>query len=257
MSEERIVESMETTRKVSGTRRTAKSIRQRIERGGERLWRFNDFADLPSAAVAQTLSRLARQGAIERLSKGIYYHSRATAFGKSRPNPAAIQKLAARRTAIFPSGIAAANFLGFTTQTAGRREVSTSAPSLSRKLFGNDTVIHTRRPAAWSKLSQEGAALLDFLRGRGWASELTSGETIKKLKAMLSGPGHFKDILSAADTEPPRVRAMLGAIGEAIGNDATDLKRIRASLNPLSRFDFGKLAALPNARQWQAKERST
>ena len=69
-------------------------VRQRIERGGERLWRLEDFRDLPFAAVAQALSRLTREGVLERLSKGVYYHARQTAFGKSRPNPAAIQKLA-------------------------------------------------------------------------------------------------------------------------------------------------------------------
>ncbi len=182
---------MDTQEKVSGTRHSTKSIRRRIERGGERLWRFDDFADLPPTAVAQSLSRLARQGFLERLSKGVYYRSRTTAFGKSRPNPAAIQKLAAKRNAVFPSGIAAANFLGFTTQTAGRGEVSTNAPSLPRKLLGSDTVIHTRRPAAWSRLSQEDAALLDFLRGKGLTSELTPDQTIKKLKTLLSEPGRF------------------------------------------------------------------
>jgi len=34
-------------------------IRNRIEAGGERLWQHDDFRDLPSAAVAQVLSRLA------------------------------------------------------------------------------------------------------------------------------------------------------------------------------------------------------
>ena len=54
------------------------SIRQRIERGGERLWRLDDFRDLPFTAVAQALSRLTRDGAIERLSKGVYYRNRQT-----------------------------------------------------------------------------------------------------------------------------------------------------------------------------------
>jgi hypothetical protein len=43
---------------------------------------------------------------------------------------------------------------------------------------------------------------------------------------------------------------MLGALGELTGQDTSEL---RASLNPLSRFDFGPLAELPNARSWQAK----
>src|SRR6266436_4069654 len=83
--------------------RIAGFIRQRIERGGERLW---------------------REGTIERLSKGVYYRTRETSFGKSRPNPADIQKLASnKRRTVFPSGIAAANLLGFSTQTARRGEV--------------------------------------------------------------------------------------------------------------------------------------
>ena len=76
-----------------GSRQFTHIIRRRIERGGERLWRFEDFRDLPSSAVAQALSRLTRQGLLQRLSKGVYYRSRQTTFGKSLPNPAAMQKL--------------------------------------------------------------------------------------------------------------------------------------------------------------------
>src|SRR6266571_4914670 len=96
----------------------ARLVRKRIEQGGERLWRHQDFNDLPFTPVARTLSRLAERGIIERLSKGVYYHARSTSFGKSLPNPAAVQKLGSRRTRVFPSGVAAANLLGFTTQTA-------------------------------------------------------------------------------------------------------------------------------------------
>ena len=138
-------------------------VRQRIENGGERLWRLEDFRDQSFMAVAQALSRLTRDGIIERLSKGIYFRPRATAFGKSLPNPAHIQKLASLRNPVFPAGISAASLLGFTTQTAGRVEVATTALSLPRKLMGSDTIIHTRRPEAWAGLSDVDAALLDFL----------------------------------------------------------------------------------------------
>jgi hypothetical protein len=216
-------------------RRVAALVRGRIERGGERLWRLDDFGDLPFSAVAQALSRLARAGQIERLSKGLYYRSRQSAFGKSRPTPAAIQKLAARRKTMYPSGIAAASLLGLTTQTSGRGELATSALSLPRKLVGQETIIHTRRPEAWAKLTEADAALLDFLR--------------------RAERGRYRRLLAVADTEPPRVRALLGALSERIGKPAWELKRLRASLNPLSRFDFGIFAALPHARAWQAKER--
>jgi hypothetical protein len=230
-------------------------VRHRIEQAGERLWRFDDFRDLPSSAVAQALSRLTREGTIERLSKGVYYRHRETAFGKSRPNPAAILRLVSRRKTVFPSGIAAANLLGFTTQVPRQREIATSAHSLPRKLIGIDTLIHTRRPEAWSGLTETEAALLDFLRNGGRSSDLGQDETVRKLLALLSEQGRLRRLLKIADSEPPRIRAMLGALGEQLGLPGKALNRLRTSLNPLSRFDFGILAALPNAGHWQAKER--
>lgn len=238
-----------------GSRQITDRVRRRIERGGERLWRLEDFRDLPSTAVAQAFSRLARQGIVERLSKGVYYRARQTTFGKSLPNPAAIQKLASRRKRVFPSGIAAANLLGFTTQTARRGEVATTALSLPRKLIGSDTVIHTRRPEAWAGLSDADAALLDFLRRGGKTSELSTEETVRRTVALFSEKGCFERLLKVADSEPPRVRAMMGAIGEQIGKKPAALRKMRVSLNPFSRFDFGLLTGLRYARNWQAKER--
>jgi predicted transcriptional regulator of viral defense system len=237
------------------SRRSTELIRRRVEAGGEHLWRLEDFRDLPFQAVAKALSRFAGEGLLERLSKGVYYRARQTAFGKSLPNPAAIQKLASHRKPVFPSGIAAANLLGFTTQTASRGEVSTSALSLPRKLMGSDTVIHTRRPETWATLCETEAALLDFLRRGGQTSELSPERTVRRTLALLSERGRFDRLLRVADAEPPRVRAMLGAIGEQTGKTPAALRRLRASLNPLSRFDFGLLAGLSQARNWQAKGR--
>jgi hypothetical protein len=219
------------------------------------LWRFDDFRDLPVAAVAQALSRLTRKGRLERLSKGVYYRTRPTAFGKSLPSPAEMSRLASRRKPVFPSGIAAANLLGLTTQTARRREVATSALSLPRKLIGNDTILHTRRPEAWAGLTEAEAALLDFLRRGGTTSELSPEETAQKTVVLLSERGRFARLLKIAGSEPPRVRAMLGAIGEQLGKKSGALRRLRVSLNPLSHFDFGLLTGLPRAKSWQAKER--
>ena len=236
-----------------GSRQTAKWIRQRLDKGGDRLWRFEDFPGVPASAVAQALSRLARQGELQRLSKGVYYRGRQTALGRSLPNPTAIQRLAATRKTMFPAGVAAANLLGFTTQAAGRTEIATSALSLPRKLVGSKTLIHTRRPEAWAGLSEADAALLDFLRRGGRTSELSPEETVRRTVALLRKPQRFERLLKIAGSEPPRVRAMIGAIGEEIGKKPVALKRLRASLNPISRFEFGMLKALSCASRWQAK----
>lgn len=237
------------------SRSTARQVRHLIEHGGERLWRYEDFTGLPLTSVAKALSRLTRAGVIERLSKGIYYRSRQTTFGTSRPSPAAIRNLASRRSSIFPAGIAAANLLGFTTQNPMRCEVATSSASLPRKLIGVDTLVHTRRPTAWDSLSETDAALLDFLRQGGKSSELSPSKTTRKLLTLINDKRRFDRLLKVSHSEPPRIRALLGAIGEEIGKSSRVLERLRATLNPLSRFDFGMLVGLRCAHKWQAKER--
>ena len=95
--------SMPTAAKSAvGSRHVTRLVRQRVERAGERLWRLEDFRDLPFLAVAQALSRLKRDGALDRLSKGVYYRNRQTAFGKSLPNPTAIRNLASQAQDRFP-----------------------------------------------------------------------------------------------------------------------------------------------------------
>jgi hypothetical protein len=97
--------------------------------------------------------------------------------------------------------------------------------------------------------------LLDFLRRRGEPSELPPHETVRRLLTLLSEEGRFERLIAVSHAEPPRVRAILGAVGEQLGKSPKTLQGLRATLNPLSRFDFGVLAALDRAADWQAKER--
>jgi len=75
---------------------------------------------------------------------------------------------------------------------------------------------------------------------------------VQRLVRLLTVPGRFERIAEVAISEPPRVRAMLGALGQQAGVRAELLKPLRQSLNPLSHFDFGRLRELRHAREWQA-----
>jgi hypothetical protein len=135
--------------------------------------------------------------------------------------------------------------------------VSTTALSLPLKLVGTDTVIHTRRPEAWNALSAEDAALLEFLRSGGETSELPSEQTIKKTLKLLAQDDRFERLAKIAASEPPRVRAMLGALGEQLRKKPSSLQRLHHSLNPFSKYDFGLFAGLKHAMKWQAKTKPT
>jgi len=230
------------------TTMTAKQIRSRVNRGGERFWRHADFAGLPPAAVSQALSRMAKRGELDRVRKGVYYRPRLTVLGKSRPSPDSIVTYSSK-SLLHPAGITAANYLGFTTQNPARPEYASSASSAPRALAGAH--VYTRRPRR-EGLSEREIAILELLRDRARTSELSAEATCARLLDMLGDPRTFARLAKAAADEPPRVRAMLGAAGEQLGMDERLLGRLRASLNPLSRYDFGMLRRLPTAAHWQA-----
>jgi len=228
-------------------------VRHEIHNDEGRYWRQSDFPSLSPAAVNQALSRLARAGELEQVSKGIYYCSRKTRFGRSRPSQSEIQQNIVITPAVKPVGISAANLLGFTTQNAIHGEFATSANSSPRKILGPYARLHTRRPPTWNKLSTIDAALLDFLRSRGKLSELSPSETKRHLLKYFKEGGRFERLAEVAGAEPPRVRAMIGAIGQEIRKGPKKLAPLRKSLNPSSRFDFGILQNLHYAKDWQAK----
>jgi hypothetical protein len=225
-------------------------IRDRVRRGGARYWKHSDFHDLPPAAVAKTLSRLAQDGELRHVGKGVYYRPVPTSFGMSVPSASAMvaQTLNA---ALHPAGLSAANALGLTTQNPVRPEFATPAPGSPTAL--RHAIVHTRRPPQRAGLSAEDGAILEILRERARSSDLSPEATAERLKRLLADGDRFRRLMNAAIAEPPRVRAMLGALGQELEMPDPLLNRLRKSLNPLSRFDFGSLRTLRYAREWQAK----
>jgi hypothetical protein len=228
------------------------SIRQRILAGGERFWNHQDLADYPSATIAKTFTKLIKEGILQRISKGHYYHPRPTRFGYSQPVRSELP-YQLTQTRVYPAGVNAANLLGFTTQNAIDGTFATTANSLPTAWLGQRAKLFTRRPSTWENLSATEAALLDFLRSRGEWSDLSPAETNQQLLNHFRVPGRFERLVAIAHAEPPRVRAMLGAIGQELKYAKDLLQQLRMGLNPYSRFEFGKLSTLWYAQEWQAK----
>jgi len=228
----------------------AQVVRDRVERGNARFWKHSDFGGLPPSAVATTLSRLAREGELQRVGKGVYYRPTPTSSGFSiaPASGAAAQTLTAP---LHPAGLSAANVLGLTTQNPQRPEYATPAAGPPTALRG--AVVHTRRPAQRAALSAEDGAILEILRERARSSDLSPEDTAARLLELLSDEDRYRRLARAAMAEPPRVRAMLGALGQELQMPPALLERLRRSLNPLSRFDFGRLRSLRHAKEWQAK----
>lgn len=228
----------------------AATVRDRVTHGKTDYWRYSDFADLPASAVAMALSRMARKGALDRVGKGVYYRPHPTAFGASGPAASAVTAQTLRAP-VHPAGLSAANLLGLTTQNPRRTEYATTAAAPPQAL--GDAVVHTGRPASRVGLSAEDGAILETLRERARNSDLSPQRTIGRLRRLLADEDRFRTLAAVALAEPPRVRAMLGALGQELEMPESVLAPLRASLNPLSRFDFGALGSLRFARRWQAR----
>jgi hypothetical protein len=196
------------------------------------------------------LSRLARSGELQRVGKGVYYHPVPTAFGLSLP-AASTTQAQVLTSALHPSGLTAANLLGFSPQNPLRPEYAT--PSLGAPRILRDAIVHTGRPLQRAGLPSEEGAILEILRDRARASDLSPAQTVDRLLRLLGDERRYRRLVASAVHEPPRVRAMLGALGEELEMPLPLRQRLRRTLSPLSQFDFGSLRVLRHARAWQAK----
>ena len=164
----------------SHPRNVTSTVRQRIEASGERVWRMADFSGLSFPPLPRPYLASPARGNFADSGRGFTTDHAKRPSGRACRTRPLILDLPLRQCAVFPVGVAAANMLGFTTQNPARIELATDGLSLPRLIVGKEAVIHTRRPPAW-KTQPQHAALLDFLRNRGAASELTPTETVRKL----------------------------------------------------------------------------
>lgn len=224
-----------------------------MARSPGKLFSYADFSDLSLSGVASALSRLASSGEIKRAHKGVYYVPRTTALGEVPIDPVAItQKIAPGKS--FPTGLAASNALGLTTQLPARTTLA-FAGNRPSGIHGVEFI--QRSGTKRRRLQPKETALLEVLRDIRRASDLKPRATVNRLVNVLTNSSDLDRLLSAALHEPPRARAMLGALAEYAEIDSRGLLRLRKSLNPVSRYDFGPLAVLPTARDWQAKSHAS
>ena len=240
--------------KAAKTRSAASSIRLQIERGGEKLWHHNDFRDQPFPAVAQTLSRLTRNGTLERLSKGVYY--RPAQLPSDRAVPAPRQSRDWQREPRRSFHPAPQPPICWVSARKHRGEASwQQAPSVSPR---NSSVprpasMHGGRKHGRACLRQKQPSSTFYARAARQANCLPNEPLRRPWSCWqrivtLNGCSRWL-IRTATGSRSP------GRTGRRVERDRAARARLRASLNPFSRFGFGEFASLTHARKWQAKER--
>jgi hypothetical protein len=182
-------------------------IKQQIEkRGPDSMWSFKDFSGLPTQAVAQTLSRLARSGFLNRVRKGVYYYPKITALGKSSPSVGDIvSKIANRKgTRNFLGYTAASYNLGLTTQVPNSLVVVGDHQNKTITIGGQVVQFRHRKVGHLKNADDQVVWALDALRNIQKIPGSTAGDALVKIIQLIkSGRLDISKLLHFAQHEPP------------------------------------------------------
>jgi predicted transcriptional regulator of viral defense system len=133
-------------------------------------------------AIDQALSRLARDGVIRRLARGLYYRPEEhPALGELTPQYDLIAKAAARKTGskLLMSGALAANRLGLSDQIPAKTIFYTDGPSRKLNLGGAKIELRHAGPRRMASAETSAGTIIEALRELGpkHANE-TTGEAL-------------------------------------------------------------------------------
>lgn len=158
--------------------------------GRHRGWVFTPmhFLDLGSrAAVDQSLTRLAKDGTVRRLARGLYdYPQKHSTLGDLPANYERIaQALAGRdNLKIQPSGAYAANLLGLTDQVPARIVFLTDGPNRNVQIRNQVIVLKRTTPKNMATAGKMSGLVIQALRFLG--QSFVDDKVVGKLKEKLS-----------------------------------------------------------------------
>ena len=171
---------------------------------------FRAFGEAP--AIRRALARLARDGRLYRVCRGVYMLPVETRFGPCLSIDRAVEALAEMWcVTVAPSGGWCANMLGMITQVPIRRVYLTSGPD--RRLFFNRQEVRWRRAPRWQLVSPKGFAGA-VVRALAWLGPIEAEDGLAALERRLDGklPAARKAELAAARAfMPPCMTGPVGA----------------------------------------------
>ena len=194
----------------------AETVRSRVRRSRERFWRPTDFVGSPSAVDAE-LSRLARDGELARIRRGLYWRGILTPLGMAPPAPWKILSAIGGCEGSGPTGLSAASKLGLSTQVPNKEFIAVPCRPprpLPGIHFVDRSARYSRRDA---RLNPTEVALLEVLTD--WEKVIESpGLAAARCKdILLSGAVSASRLAKATKTEAPVTRARLRELLFAAG----------------------------------------
>ena len=233
-----------------------KAVARKVEgkREGEVIT-YDEFAYLKNFnAVALALGRLNKSGYIARLSKGVYYKPKITAYGPLKPNENEILKnVLLKKNKGYISGAVAFNKLGLTTQVPNTIEIRGSNSSRLAKI-GKLRIKYRKSDIEFKSEDVNLLQLLDSLQDIKKIPDAVVSDIYIgiKEKILLLPSEKIKRLVQLSKDRKPQVRALVGSILDEKNPDfALSLFK---SLNSLSVYKIGLSESIvPNKKKWKIK----
>lgn len=209
-------------------------LRERVEkRGRGAVFVTREFLELGSrAAVDEALSRLAKEGVVRRLGRGLYDYPRIhAALGPVSTDPDRIAEALARKNGsrIQAVGVQAANALGLSEQVPARPVYLTDGRRRTIQVGGQTIELRHAEPRSLAGAGRIEGAVIQALRHLGpdhidvdiverLRRALTTREKAALRRAALSAPGWLVPTLQEiarpeAKSNKPEVRAIKASDG--------------------------------------------
>jgi len=206
------------------------------------------------SATAKAIERLIKKGMIKRVSTGIFYKPKQSAFGELRPQEEELLKpylfQGGKRIAYITGG-SLYNRMGLTTQIPKTIKVASKVKRVTTKI-GKTQVKPIKSYVDVTNENYYLLEILDALKDFKTIPDLDKKSAIALLKNKISklSENDQSKIIRYALKYPPRATALLGAIME-LSEKKNGLESLRTNLNPLTNYKLGiKKEILPTAQKW-------
>jgi len=223
---------------------TAKKIADTIEGlPKDRTFGYTDLPIIPEEfmTAAKAIERLQKKGVIRKLSKGVFYKPKVTAFGELKPSDTEVLRPYLFRDGkriAYITGASLYNQLMLTTQVPATYKIA----SADKRIYINRGKVRAKPVKSYAPVTDKNYKLLGLLDAM---KDLNSIPDVDKRSAILIFLSRLKEMETKELNElaryallyPPRARALLGALLEEL-DKGIDLKGLKDSLNPLSTYNY-------------------
>ncbi len=205
-------------------------------------------------AATKAIERFIRKGGIKRASAGVFYKPKQTAFGEIRPREEELLKpylFEEGKRIAYVTGGSLYNLMGLTTQVPKTIRVASREKRVITKI-GKTQVKPAKSYVDVTNENYFMLEILDALKDFKTIPDLDKKSAIRILGAKIDSLAEtdLARLLKYALKYPPRTRAFLGAILSVLKKEI-GLVNLKASLNPLSKFELGlNEEALSSATNW-------